>query len=472
MKNVPKYHHVAFIQPKSKKWGLELGNPPVLHIGIAYLASVLVGHGYSVNVYDENVDELPSIFTQKYICITSLTPTANRALEISRDIKTTTPDVKIILGGQHFSFFPKETLSQNSFIDAVVIGEGEVTLLELLEAYNNNRDLSDVAGIAFQAQNEIVLTKKRDPIENIDLLPFPKRNIFNEKKYGFHFKNAAQIVTSRGCNYHCTFCSPKKFWGKWRSRSAPNVVEELKILVNNGYDTTFFVDIDFAVNAERIKDICEGILEAEIKLQWAGMTRGDNVIALKPFLPLAKKAGLTSVMIGAESPRQDILDSFGKNESVEQIVEATQLLKKNGIFVWHQYIIGSMEDGPEDILNAARFNRTAKADIIALVPFTPLPGTEYFNRVKEYGGNTNTDDYYMHQFVMPTKYMSIREAEVSRLKAYLIAYLDLNVLKNLVHPESFRRKFVWMLVKVGFSALFKKILLRIKHISSPNVETG
>ncbi|MEM1674771.1 MAG: cobalamin-dependent protein [Candidatus Bathyarchaeia archaeon] len=227
---------VTLINPPSQN--VELLNigikaPP---LGLAYLASVLEKNGCEVKIIDAlalglslsqvrgalNMDQ-PDI-----IGITASTPMIYDAYNVARVAKEVCPNSTVVLGGPHPTFLPMETLKECPSADIVCIGEGEETMVELTEAIRRKADLSRVRGIAFRTSDgKIVKTEPRPLIKDLDSLPFPAWHLLPMDKYTVLGKKTVicHVMSSRGCPFHCIFCSSSRIFGrKHRARSAKNVL--------------------------------------------------------------------------------------------------------------------------------------------------------------------------------------------------------------------------------------------------------
>ncbi|HEB41591.1 MAG TPA: radical SAM protein [Candidatus Dependentiae bacterium] len=229
--------------------------------GLAYLKSYMCKNTcHEIEILDEikidqhDIENKISAFKPDIIGITCLTIYRYDAIKAAELARKYSPDCKIVFGGPHPGFMYEQILNQHPFIDIVVIGEGEVTFKELVSAIDSDTPLQDVNGIAFINKGEVCVTAKRSKIQNLDELPFPApmRDPMGLND-SIRSKDIGVIMSSRGCNYGCNFCSTTRTWGTWRGRSPRNVFNEMKMLVEEqGKKTIFFLDDEFTLDMDRI----------------------------------------------------------------------------------------------------------------------------------------------------------------------------------------------------------------------------
>ena len=210
-------------------------------LGIVYIAAVLEKKNHNISIIDaqaydysnEQVVKKASEYNPDIIGFYTITPTLYIVLDIAKKIKELNPHIKIILGGPHASGFPQEIIDNNPAIDFIVIGEGELTISELVDKIENNLSVDDVNGICYRKRRKAEVTKAREFIHNLDTLPFPARHLLpvrDRDKYRplpSHYRKlpVMHMICSRGCIFRCTFCSSKKiFGGTYRTRSPENVI--------------------------------------------------------------------------------------------------------------------------------------------------------------------------------------------------------------------------------------------------------
>lgn len=292
-------------------------------LGILYVAASLEKNGYEVAVLDAELHELGIEETVQRIekirpdivGITCSTSNFYRCVALSKKLKERL-DAAIILGGPHTSVMPKEILKEKE-IDFIVIGEGDLTTVELLNALKDGRELKNIKGIGYKEAGEIKINEKAEFIKNLDELPFPARHLVDLRTYEpspNHYKETpyTTMVASRGCPFACTFCNSSAIWRqRYRQRSVGNVIEEIKFLIKEyGIKDIGFWDDVFGINKKWINEFCNALKQQGIKINWSCEMRVDGVD--KETLKNMKEAGCWCIFYGVESMEQDILDAIEK----------------------------------------------------------------------------------------------------------------------------------------------------------------
>jgi radical SAM superfamily enzyme YgiQ (UPF0313 family) len=297
-----------------------------------------------------------------------------------------------IMGGVHPSILPNETV-QHPAIDIVVRGEGEMTMLELVKTLETNqgaRALGEIKGITFKVNGRIVSTPQRPPIENINSLPFPARDLFPFKLYrGYQYmvrrKPSTHIITSRGCPFNCVFCASKTIWGRHcRTRSPDNVVNEIEHLMDKFhirevliYDDTFNVDLS------RVEAICDEILSRKLDIIWRAQARVSPI--REELLKKMKRAGCWCMYFGVESGVQEILRGTQKGITLEQVDRAFKLTKRVGLRTTAYFMIGLPGDNEATVRQTIKYAKHLDPDFAVFSITTLYPGTE----LCEMAGNYN-----------------------------------------------------------------------------------
>ena len=373
-------------------------------LGALYISAVLNESNIKTKVYDADFDLSENYLYKKVTesdvlkemerVIRSVSPNVlgigalsnqyKLALKIARMVKEIDSDIIVIAGNRHASVRPKEILSSPDF-DFVVIGEGEITTLELVKALNNGMKLKNVNGIAYRKNNQVIITKPRELIKNLDTLPFPDRkSLLYVKRYP---PNAfGTVISSRGCPFNCAFCESRIFWQKRvRFRSAENLVDELESIVKEfGSREFIFQDDSFTINHARIERFCELLKERDIDIFWSCNSRVDTIN--DRLIKVMKGAGFYSIRVGIESGNNSMLRRMKKGTTVEEIKKAVNVLKRNKIETLGWFILGYPGENKKTIRDTYRLMKELKLDNIALSLPEPFIGTELYETVKEERG--------------------------------------------------------------------------------------
>lgn len=366
-------------------------------IALAYLGSVLENAGHKVKIVDCQAEEYNledakkeiKIFNPEVIGITSSTQLIYEAMKIAKIAKENNPNCLTIVGGPHVTYLSEGTLKECKSIDVAVRGEGEITLLELLETKKENWE--KVKGITFRSNEKIIVNKDRAFIENLDEIPFPAYHLLAMDKYkiyGHVIKDWINgqpfggVLTSRGCPYSCAFCSSKTLGKKWRTRSPEKIIEEIKILVNKyGRREIEFLDDTFTIDEQRTLKICKLIKDEGIDISWYCSTRVDRFT--KNIAQALRKAGCHSVFFGLESGVQENLDFLNKGFKLKQSEIAVKLAKKEKINVIAYFIIGLSQDNRKKIIDTINFSKKIKPKFSIFHQLTPMPGTKVYDIAEE-----------------------------------------------------------------------------------------
>jgi len=429
-------------------------NPPAPHIetlsvigikvpplGLASLATVLKQNGHEVKIidapamelYTPQIKEILSKEQPEMIGVTATTPTVYNALEIAESAKEVCPDSFTVLGGPHPSFLPIETLRECPVLDAVCIGEGEETVVELAEAVEKRRDLSDVRGIAYRLkEGRIIKNPPRPLIKDLDSLPFPAWHLLPVDKYTILGKKSVicHIMSSRGCPFQCIFCSSSLLFGKrYRARSAKSVVDEMEYLVSEYNPKSIeFSDDEFTLNKRRVEEICDEIKKRGLDVPWACSSRVDTIS--RSLLEKMKRAGCFFIYYGIESGSQRILNFIKKGIRIEQIERAVKWTRQVGIKALGSFIIGFPDETREEIERTLSFPKRLRLDFAQFSIATPYPGTELYEIAKREGLLLTEDwsRYTAAQPVMAMKNLSVEELQKLFRRAYVNFYLTPRVL--------------------------------------------
>jgi anaerobic magnesium-protoporphyrin IX monomethyl ester cyclase len=372
-------------------------DPP---FGLCYLAAVTRQKGLRTSIVDaqasrlnlqETVDNILS-FSPDYVGITGATQLINSASALAREIKKRNPEIIVIIGGVHITALPKGTLLDNPCFDFGVIGEGEQTLSELLDALETGGDLTKVDGLAFrQPDNAVTLTGKRAPIKDLDSLPFPAFDLL--PRMSETYRTGAQsvkrlpalsLITSRGCTGQCTFCDTSVHGHVPRAHSAEYVVEMMTTLSREyGAKSIFFHDDNFLIFKPRLKKLVEILKSQKLDLTWSCLGRVDMVDL--QTLELAKSGGCWQVLYGIETASQPILDFYRKGITPEQVEKAVRITKKAGLKTKGFIMFGNPLETRESIRTTIDFIKRIPLDDVSISFFTPFPGSAIYHEVEKYG---------------------------------------------------------------------------------------
>jgi anaerobic magnesium-protoporphyrin IX monomethyl ester cyclase len=366
-------------------------DPP---LALAALAAWIRIEGYNVNIIDCDINArdlnlFKSLLEKEYfletpnlIGFTCCTTTSTIAYEYAKIAKSIFRNSKIVFGGPHASFATKEVLSKD-YIDFAVIGEGEITLSELLKG--KNVELID--GLAYKTVNrEIVFTKERKRIQSIDSIPIPAYDLLAIEKYSpplgsFKRKPSFIITTSRGCPGKCSFCT-KTLGTLHLQKSAEKIFDELYLLNKKyGIVDIVFHDDTFTADQSNIEKLCRILIQKKLDISWHCFSRIDYID--ENLIKLMKKAGCHQIMFGIESFDKKILKSYNKNIDTSAVKQIVNILKKHNITSRLAFIVGGPDDTENSLENTISILKEINPDLIVVNMATPFPGTDLYKHVKE-----------------------------------------------------------------------------------------
>ena len=413
---------VALVNPPTIKGVFH--HHPYLPIGLAYLAAVLEANENEVLVLDclasdidhEKLKEKLSSFEPNLIGISSMTPMVPSTMLAAKAAKEACLDATVVLGGPHATFMDREILTQESSVDVIVRGEGELTLLELTQKIAGQESIGGVDGITFRKNGQPIQNQTRPYIQNLDELPYPAYKHFSLDKYRLFGKLVFPVITSRGCPFQCSFCTTSRILGKqYRARRPKNIVDELELLKNEYHADSFtFYDDTLTLDKQRIFEICDEIKTRKIVIPWDCQTRVDQVS--KEILAKMKETNCQQVFFGVESGCQTILDAVNKRTTVEQNEKAIRMAKEAGLFVSISIIIGYPGETKDMLKQTLDFIRRAEPDDVYLCVATPYPGTE-LRRVVEQMGLKMSTDWSRYDTVTPVfENPNLPDAETKELR--------------------------------------------------------
>ena len=356
-------------------------------LGLGYIASYLKQHGVSVDLVDctflsqEESLERVRRSDPKVVGIYSMFSMKNKAMQVAELLRG---DCELLVAGG-----PLPTLNPEDFLrdfDVVAIGEGEETMLEIVREAEKDADLSRVRGIAYREKGKIKLTPSREFIQNLDSIPFPARELFDNQGYKNYYSKRSghtvtTVITSRGCPFNCDFCSRPIFGNWFRTRSAANIVDEIETVLPLGYDVIWFADDCFTLDRKRLIDICNEIIRRGIRINWECLSRVDTVD--REVTEKMKQAGCVRVFFGIESGNDSVLSLMRKQATAKQAEEAVCATRMSGIQVGAFFIVGYPGETDETVLETVRFASSLALDYLSFTLPYPIPGTPLHERVKD-----------------------------------------------------------------------------------------
>ena len=395
-------------------------------------------------ILDEKID---------MIAFSSYTATIVDLEKLCKKLKSK-KDVTIIIGGQHATFTSQEILNWGT-VDFVVRGEAEETMHELIKNISNSKkDFSTINGISFIKNNKIIHAPDRDFISNLDEIPFPARDLVSDKYYSIGKR--LSILTSRGCVFNCIFCTSPYFWNrKVRFRSIENIVDEINLFFSQHPDlpTGFhinFVDDNITLKKERLSELCKEL--KKIGYPWVAYSSIGTINSQSA--KEMKQSNCIRLKFGIESGNARILKLINKTQTLTQVTEVIQIVKKAGLQAHGTFIIGLPTETKNDVLDTINFACSLNLDIAYFFVATPYPGTglmKYVDEAYNYISIKN-DKLILPNFFGKNGKISTKEKKELLLKAYYDFYVKHKgrVVSELYYSESnFEKKFEMLLKTIS-----------------------
>ncbi len=407
----------------------------LLPIGLPYLQVLLRNNGYHstlANFSKMKWRKIETLLRKEHpdvIGISQFTHNRFESIRLAELAKKINPDCCVVLGGPHATFRYEEILNRYPAIDAVVLGEGELTILELLETFSTKgiSGFAGIAGLAARSINSHVIPKLRLPVSDLDALPWPADFSKNTINVDCH-RQLEFISTARGCPASCAFCSSPKFWGKLlRFRSPLAIVKEIRYLRDN-FGLIYFSlrDDTFTVDRERVIEFCQLLISERLYILWNCQSRVSNVD--EELLRLMKQAGCECIQYGVESGSARILRRLDKSITIEQMRHAATATRRVGINLSIYLISGIPEETAEDLQATLNLIEVIKPDDGQVSPLAYYPGTAIFNRDVAIG-RIKKDVF--EQNTSPAVYVK-NDDKTRRYSRQLLAKIEGTAMKNQV----------------------------------------
>ncbi|MCX5642373.1 MAG: radical SAM protein [Candidatus Omnitrophica bacterium] len=362
-------------------------------LGLGYIASYLRKYGnHEVRMYEpeaqrlshEDIARIIKTFAPEVIGLTCTTPNFARAIKMAGICKINS-GAKVVLGGVHASAIPEFIMQKYpDLIDCVVAGEGEITMLELVNAYQSGSGIETIKGIVYAKDGEVIRNEIRPFIENPDSIPFPSRDLipqalFAPNMHNARYRNCATILTSRGCPFNCSFCASRLVSGrKYRTHSAEYVLAEMSLLKQDYHIRQLVITDDtFTLDQNRLETICRGMIDRKMRLAWFCFGQAGTVD--RELLKLMKKAGCYSIGFGVESSDEATLKKMGKNILPAKAKETIKIAQGLGLKTQAFYIIGSPGETREQMNSTVKFSREVGSTLAFYNMLVPFPGTREFD---------------------------------------------------------------------------------------------
>ncbi|PJA99413.1 MAG: radical SAM protein [Ignavibacteriales bacterium CG_4_9_14_3_um_filter_30_11] len=371
-------------------------------LGTIYAASFIRDSGYEVSLFDTNLKNDPieiisdlKNHNPKYLiiyddgfnyltkmCLLKMRKAAFKLIEIGKKY-----NCKVIVSSSDSTDQYEKYLDNGA--DFVLLGEAEITLLELLNSLKNSfSEYPQIKGITYKKEGKFINTGRREILNNLDNLPQPAWDLINVDEYkniwiNKHGYFALNIATTRGCPFKCNWCAKPIYGNRYNSRSPENVLNEIEYLINEfGINYIWFCDDIFGLKPGWVKEFNRLIKDRKLVFKYKIQSRVDLLLQEDTIEDLAQ-SGADIVWVGAESGSQKILDSMDKGTSVEQIYSAAKLLKEKHIKIGLFLQLGYLGETKNDIEKTLKMLLDIMPDDVGISISYPLPGTKFYGIVKD-----------------------------------------------------------------------------------------
>lgn len=431
--NPPAYKGIKFIREGRCEQRLSSFQYVMVPISLPSIAGLLREKGHELRIVDSMVEDYgiaevkeeirrfdPSLIIVDMSTVTYFGDAAT--IEALKEGE----DYHIAAIGTHVTALPEATLKETK-LDSVIRGEPEETSLCLADALENANKLSEVEGISFRQNGQILHNPSRPFIENLDQLPFPARDLIKNDRYTMPVSNRPYtlVITSRGCSHNCIFCTARQYYGcRLRKRTPKNIVDEIEEIIKRFgiTDITMWSDT-FTLDREFVVGVCNEIKRRGLGFNWMTNSRVDRVD--KGLLKLMKEAGCSMLSFGIESGSQRILNNVRKGTTLEQAEQVFIWTKELGIETIAHFILGLPGETKETIAETIRFARKLDPDYPQFYGAIPFPGTEFYELAANNGWITTNDwsKYELNQAIVSTPSLSVEQLGRARKKAFRSFYL-------------------------------------------------
>jgi anaerobic magnesium-protoporphyrin IX monomethyl ester cyclase len=357
----------------------------LLPVGLGYINAVLRTAGFRsviANLSKSGWKEIESLLKSErpdILGVSQFTHNRIESLRLAALAKKLNPRCFVVFGGPHATHRYQEVLARNRTVDAVVMGEGEETFLDLVGCLMKGAPLEQVRGVALRNGNEIMRTLPREPVVNLDALPIPAAFYANAIGADLH-RQLEFIITSRGCPAACRFCSSPRFWGKTlRFRSPQSMIDEIRF-IRDQYGLLYFSlrDDTFTADRERVMEFCRLLVREKLYILWNCQSRVNAVD--EEMLSWMKRAGCECVQFGVESGSRRMLQELGKRITPEQVRRAALSTRRAGINLSIYLITGVPGETADDLQATLRLIEEIKPSDGQVSPLVYYPGTALYEK--------------------------------------------------------------------------------------------
>jgi radical SAM superfamily enzyme YgiQ (UPF0313 family) len=392
------FANAYFYRLDSKQWRFKQPYPP---LGTLQAASVIRQSGFSVSLFDTNLRNSPNeiiaelqlkqpkylvIYDDGFNYLTKMCLSVMREASFTMATEGKRAKCTVIISSSDSTDHYEKYFEHG--VDFVIRGEGEETLQELLKKLDTKETIESIQGIAYKKNNETIVTPARQVLRHLDDLPMPAWDLINVDPYKTIWKNqygyfSLNIATTRGCPYKCNWCAKPIYGNRYNTRSPQHVIQEIEYLLDHFKPDHFWMCDDiFGLKPGWINEFSQLVQERNLKFNYKIQSRAD-LLQDENLVAALGRSGAETVWIGAESGSQKILDAMDKGITRNQIEKARALLKQHKIKSAFFLQFGYLGETHEDIASTIQMVLKLMPDEIGISVSYPLPGTKFYEKVKE-----------------------------------------------------------------------------------------
>lgn len=441
-------------------------------LNMVYVAGSVKGANYEVKIYDamtkgvghKEIEDKIREFKPHYVATNAITCTLPDALKIMETAKKIDKHIVTLLGGIHPTFMIEEVFGLCKSVDFIVRGEGERTIVELLQNLDKAKDLKKVKGIAYKIGEQIVQTPERPFMSPEELDSLPKAwDLLDWKDYNYFIipdSRLGAIDTSRGCDKDCTFCSQRKFWKEnWRGRSPESLIKDVETLNKKFSVNVILLTDDYpTLDRARWERFLDLLIERDLGIYILMETRVEDILRDRDILPKYRKAGIIHIYVGTEATDQETLDLFKKDVKVEDAKEALRLLNEHGIITETSMILGLPNETKASIEKTLKLATEYNPDFCHFLAIAPWPYADMYNELKPYIEVYDYKKYNLIDPIIKPKEMTLEDIDKAIVDCYRRFYMG--KLHEIVKTNDvFKRNYLLVSMKLMMSSSFlvKKI---------------
>lgn len=369
---------ILFVNPYVR--GATSNIPP---LGLCYLSAMLKKNGYK-DIYGVDLQYDKESKFEKLVPhidllgIRIISKAFPEVIRLAKKAKHLNPNIKIVLGGPHATLKLEECIAE-PVIDFVISGDGDFPMLNLVNAINNGGDFSQIKGLTWRNNGKVVV-KPKEWNTNLDVLPFPDRELFDVNRYKEYrfYHPFLPIIASRSCPYNCSNCMPslREICGPFRFRSADNVISEMEEIVNKYHQKrVWFNDSDLTASRQWIEDFCTKLIDKKLNMIWGCDGRANTLD--KHMMELMKKAGCITIHFGVESGNQEVVNKILRKgidlKRVKEIIHEANIVKMR-THCW--FMIGIPGETKEQMIETLNYAKSLDCNSLQFSPVIPHPGID------------------------------------------------------------------------------------------------